>query len=41
MGNPAPGFDGGKASSQKIAVAKRWTIIDLETRLKGMAAQEY
>ena len=33
------GFNGEKSFSQKIAVATIWIIINLEIRLKGMAAQ--
>ena len=39
LDNTVPGFDRVKAFSQKIAEAKRWTIINLEIRLKGMTAQ--
>ena len=35
----APGFDRGKAFSQKIAVAKIWIIINLEISMKGMTAR--
>ena len=39
--SPDPGFDGGREFSQKIAVAKRWIIINLEIRLGVMAAHAY
>ena len=39
LDSPAPGFDRGKSFSQKIAVATRWTIVNLDIRLKIMDAQ--
>ena len=40
LGSSAPGFDEGKAFSQKISEAKTCNIIILQIRLKCMAAQE-
>ena len=41
MENPAPGFNGGKAFIQNIAMVTGWTIINLDIKLKGMAAWAY
>ena len=37
LNSPVAGFDGAKALSQKLTVATRLIIINLEIRLKGMA----
>ena len=37
--SPAPGVDGGNALSQKMAEAKRCTLISLDIHLNGMVAQ--